>query len=143
MRLTTCSLRGLALSFAMAAALLSPLAVSAQSGLDASQAQAFMGDWVVDMDTDFGPFSMTLEVEDQGGKVAASIGAPDMGQGMQSVTDVSKDGESLIMTWEIDAQGQFMEVSMTLVPAGEQLATLFETAGGEFSAAGTATKAGS
>ena len=139
MRSTIFTRSGPALGLALAIALLSPYAASAQSELDASQAEGFMGEWVVDMDTDFGPFSMNLEIEDQAGKVAASVGSPDLG-GMQSVTDIEREGESLVMTWEVDAQGQFMEVIMTLVPAGENLATMFETAGGEFAAAGTATR---
>jgi len=126
----------------MAMALLSPLAVSAQSDLDASQAEAFMGDWVIDMDTDFGPFTMNLEVEDQGGKVAASIGSPDMG-GMQSVSDISSDGESLVMTWEMDAQGQFVEAMMSLEPGAEGYVATLDIAGGQFMAEGVAVKAGS
>jgi hypothetical protein len=124
----------------MAIALLSPLTASAQSQLDAAQAQPFMGEWVVNMDTDFGPFALNLSVTDQSGKVAASIGSPDLG-GSQAVTDITGNPAGLVLKWELDAQGQIMDVSLSLIPAGANLATIFQTADGQFSAAGTATKA--
>jgi hypothetical protein len=65
MRTTTLSSRKLAMVLGMAIALLSPLTASAQSQLDAAQAQPFMGEWVVNMDTDFGPFALNLSVTDQ------------------------------------------------------------------------------
>lgn len=141
MRRTTFRPHGLTVGAALMLALLSPLAASAQSQLDASQAQAFIGNWTIAMDTDFGPFSMDLEITEQGGKVAASIGSPEMGGPMQSVTDITREGEALVLSWEIDAQGQYMDVMMSLEPDGEDLATMFETAGGEFAATGVATKA--
>jgi hypothetical protein len=141
MRPTTSSSRSLTMGLAIAMALLSPLAASAQSDLDSSQASSFMGEWVIDIESDFGPFSMNLELVDQGGKVAVSVGSPDLG-GMQSVTDVSRDGESLVLVWEMDAQGQFVEATMTLEPEGEDVYAILEIADGQFIAEGVATKAG-
>jgi hypothetical protein len=142
MRPTNLSVRSLTMGLAMAVALLSPLATSAQSQLDVSQAQAFMGNWVIAIESDFGPFEMNLEITDQGGKVAASIGSPDLG-GMQSITDVSRDGEDLVMVWEMDAQGQFVPATMHLEPAGETLNAMLDVADGQFMADGVATKSGS
>lgn len=132
--------RTLAVGAATIMALLSPLTVSAQSDLDASEAQAFLGDWVVAMDSDFGSFTMDLEITDSSGKVAASIGSPDMGGPMEEVTDIIRTGEGLTMTWELDAQGQIVEAIMILSPDGDGLSTLLSIADGQFTAPGTATR---
>jgi hypothetical protein len=142
MRLINITARRLTMGLAMITALLSPLATSAQSQLDVGQAQAFMGNWVIAIESDFGPFTMNLELTDQGGKVAASIGSPELG-GMQSITDISRDGEGLVLAWEMDAQGQIVDATMTLDPNGENLDASFEAAGGQFMADGVGTRSGS
>ncbi|MGD2046520.1 MAG: hypothetical protein PVJ80_14345 [Gemmatimonadota bacterium] len=140
MRQTT---RGIGTGLAVLMAMLCPLAVSAQSDLDASEAQAFIGAWTVSMTSDFGDFTMDLEIQDEGGKVAASIGAPDMGGPMESVSDVSMNGEDLVLAWEMDAQGQFVPAMMTLTVDGAGLTTVLDIADGQFSAPGEATRSGS
>jgi hypothetical protein len=132
--------RRLAVCTAIALALLAPLSASAQSQLDVSQAQAFMGNWVVAMDTDFGPFSFNVDIVDQGGKVAVNVGSPEMG-GSQSVTNVTRNGEQLVMNWDLDAQGQVVDAMMTLEPNGANLDAEFDVAGGQFVAAGVGTRA--
>jgi hypothetical protein len=141
MRPITFEARNIAMGLAVMAALLSPATASAQSDLDVAEAQAFIGDWVVSIDSDFGPFALDLEIADISGKVGASVGSPDMGGPMQDVTDIVRTGEGLTLTWEVDAQGQLMEVLMILAPQGEGLSAMFTTAGGEFSASGVATRA--
>jgi hypothetical protein len=137
---------GKMLAIALGAALLgaatAPAHASAQSQLDAAQAQAFMGKWVVDMQTDFGPFTMDLDVADQGGKVAASMGSPEMG-GSQPVNDITKSQESLLLRFSTNAQGQMIDVEVALVPNGETLDVYFDVGGGQFSATGTAKRAAS
>ncbi|HUP53346.1 MAG TPA: hypothetical protein VM198_12770 [Longimicrobiales bacterium] len=129
---------GLVVATALCAAVL-PSHAAAQSELDVAEAQAFMGKWVISMQTDFGPFQMDLDLADQAGKVAASIGSPEMG-GTQPVTDITRSGESLMLEFEADAQGQVFDVSVALVPNGENLIVLFEVGTGEFSASGVATR---
>lgn len=138
MRQTT---RILGSSIVVAMAMLVPLAVSAQSDLDASEAQQFIGSWTVAMTSDFGDFTMDLEIQEEGGKVAASIGAPDMGGPMESVSDVTRNGEDLVLAWEMDAQGQLVPASLTLTPDGDGLTTMFSVADGQFMAPGEATRA--
>jgi hypothetical protein len=130
--------RLLAAAAAVALTLSSPAVSSAQSELDVSEAQAFLGAWVVSIDSDFGPFSMDLEIADQGGKVAANVGSPDLGT--QEVTNITRDGEQLVLAWDADAQGQVVDIMMSLQPDGEDLATTFEAAGGQFYAQGVATR---
>ena len=61
---------------------------------------------------------------------------------MQDVTDITRSGESLVLSYEVDAQGQYIPVSMTLEREGEDLKYLLETGGGEFSVSGIATRVG-
>ena len=132
---------GLAVATALCAAVL-PGHAAAQSKLDVAQAEAFLGKWVISMQTDFGPFHMDLDVADQEGKVAASIGSPEMG-GSQPVTDITRSGESLVLKFEADAQGQIIAVAVTLEPNGENLDVWFDVGTGEFSASGVGTRAAS
>jgi hypothetical protein len=141
MKRSRANLMGWAVLAALSAGML-PAGATAQSQLDASQAQAFMGKWLISMQTDFGPFQMDLDVADQGGKVAATIGSPEMG-GNQEVTEITRAGESLVLEFEANAQGQIFDVSVALVPNGENLVVLFEVGTGEFSASGLATRVAS
>jgi len=130
----------LALAAAVLAAM--PLHASAQSQLDASQASAFMGNWVLNMQTDMGPMSLSMSITEQGGKVAASVGSADLG-GEVSVTDITRDGDALVLRYDIDAQGMMVDVVMNLTPAGNDLTTYIEAAQGAFSTTATATRAAS
>ncbi len=134
--------RALVLAFALLGSLLAPGLASAQSQLDVAQARTFLGTWVLAMTSDMGNFSMNLDVTDQGGKVAATIGSPDIGM-EQNVTDISKTGESLVLAFEGNAQGQAFEAEVTLEPAGEGLTVYFDINQGAFAMTGTGTKAAS
>ena len=125
---------------ALVAALVAPHQAAAQSQLDVSQAQAFLGSWVISMDTDFGPMVINMTIDNRSGKVGASVGSPEMG-GMLEVTDITRAGENLVLKYDIDAQGQMIDVSMSLTPAGENLSTVIEAAGGQFMTTATATRA--
>jgi hypothetical protein len=83
---------------------------------------------------------MDLDVTDQGGKVAATMGSPEMG-GSQPVTDITRADESLVLRFSANAQGQMIDVSVALVPNGANLDVYFEVGTGEFSATGVATRA--
>ncbi len=130
-------------SFTIAAtllgALIAPGAASAQSQLDVAAARTFLGTWTLAMTSDMGSFAMNLEVTDMGGKVAATIGAPELGAPME-VTDITKDGESLVLAFAGNAQGQSFDAVMTLEPAGEEISVWFDINQGAFGMGGTGTK---
>jgi len=140
MKRVSAKIMGLALGVTLLGAGAVPAHVAGQSQLDVSEAQAFMGTWVVNMESDFGPFQMNLEVTDEGGKVAVSMGSPEMG-GSQPVTDVSRSEESLVLRFSADAQGQMIDIEVALVPNGEMLDVYFDVGQGQFYAEGTATRA--
>ncbi|MBM4182789.1 MAG: hypothetical protein FJ207_01035 [Gemmatimonadetes bacterium] len=133
--------RALTLTAALLGALVAPSVASAQSQLDVAQARNFLGSWVLAMTSDMGNFSMNLEVTDLGGKVAATLGSPDIGM-EQEITDITKSGESLVLAFAGEAQGQMFDAEVTLEPAGETLSIWFDINQGAFSMSGTGTKAG-
>jgi len=131
--------RALTLAAGLLATLLAPAMASAQSQLDVAQARNFLGTWALAMTSDMGNFVMNLDVTDQGGKVAAVIGSADIGM-EQPVTDITKSGESLVLAFEGNAQGQVFSAEVTLEPAGETLSVYFDINQGAFAMSGTGTK---
>jgi hypothetical protein len=140
MRITRIHARRLALCAALVAAVASP--ASAQSQLDASQARAFLGNWTLPLETDMGAMTMQLNIADQGGKVAATFGAPDMGV-VTDVTDITRAGEALNMNFFIDAQGQSIDIALAITPDGDGLSVNLAAMGGSFTTTARATRAAS
>lgn len=140
MKTTLFHVRRLAMAAALLGVVFSPRATFAQSMLDASEAQAFLGEWSVSLDTEYGVFAMDLTIEDQGGKVAATVGSPDMGT-TADVTDITRSDESLVLSYEMDAEGQLFSVSVTLALDGEDLKASFDF-GGQLYADGIAKRSG-
>lgn len=129
-----------ALALALMAALSMPARASAQSQLDTSQAQAYLGSWTLEFTSDMGPFTMTVDIRDMGGKVAATLNQPDMGM-QQEVTDITKAGESLVLSFAGDFQGQSFAAAITFeLPAGNESAVYFDVNDGQFGIPGTGTK---
>ena len=125
----------------LAAALAAPRAASAQSQLDTGEARAFIGAWVLQFTSDMGPFSMSVDIRDMGGKVAATLTQADMGM-QQEVTDIQKSGESLVLNFDGDFQGQAFTAALSFEPpAGNESAVWFDVNGGEFGMGGTGTRA--
>jgi hypothetical protein len=128
-------------TFALALALALPHAATAQSQLDTSQAQAFLGSWVVSMTSDMGAFTMNVDIRDAGGKVAASLSQADMGM-QQEITDISRAGESLVLEFAGDFQGQAFTAALSFEPpTGDESAVWFDVNDGQFGMGGTGTRA--
>ena len=73
----------------------SPVVTGQASSLDSSEASAFMGTWVLTMETPRGANEQTVVIRDEGGKVAATLGG---GRGGQiDISDIARDGESLVL----------------------------------------------
>jgi hypothetical protein len=140
MKTTTLYIRRFAVVAALLGAVFSPASASAQSMLDTSEATAFLGNWNIALEAEFGGFDVGLEIEDQGGKVSASVTSGE--GGTQSVTDITRSGENVVLSYEMDYQGQLLPVSVTLTPGpdGEGFTADFDF-GGQLSASGAATPA--
>ncbi len=140
MKTTLLHVRRLVVVAALLGVVVSPRAASAQSELDTSEAAAFIGSWTISMQGDFA-FEFPLELEDQGGKVAANVGGFDPSAGMTPVTDITLSGEGILLRYDIDAQGQIVPASLEITPSGDGFVALLEIADGAFTVDGTATKA--
>jgi len=115
-----------------------PLRVAAQSELDVSQAQEFMGHWLVTFEADQGSLLVELDLQDEGGKVAVEVTTIQLGT--QKVTDVTRSEDTLQLQWEADAQGQLIPVRVEITPQGEELAVLLDIGDGQFLADGVGAR---
>ena len=113
-----------------------PTVTGQASMLDASEASAFMGTWVVSMESPRGgTFDQTLTVRDEGGKVATRL---EGGRGgANDITDITKDGENLVLTFEREGRAGVIDVVLTLTLDGEMLNVTQVFGGGQFSMNGT------
>lgn len=123
---------------ALALAMALPISASAQSSLDSSEAQSYLGTWAISFESPQGEFVMDLALTDASGKVAATI-TNDM-MGTQDIDDISLSGENLVLRYEIDAQGQIAPVALTLVPAGDGVNATMDFADGMFVMDGAGAK---
>ena len=117
-----------------------PATAGQASTLDASEASAFMGTWVISMESPRGggTFDQNVTIRDEGGMVAARI---EGGRGgAVDVTDIAKDGDSLVLSFERSGRRGVIDVVMTLMLDGDMIHATQELAGGQFSISGTGKK---
>ena len=108
------------------------------SSVDASEASAFMGTWVLTMETPRGTNEQTVAVRDEGGKVAARL---EGGRGGAiDITDVAKDGDSLVLSFGRNFQGNDIDVVLTLSLDGDTMHATQDINDGMFSMTGSGKK---
>jgi hypothetical protein len=122
--------------------LLAALAVRAEaqqaSSLATSEAKGFIGDWVLAMEGPQGPIEQSLAIKDMDGKIAASLGG---GRGGAiDITDIRKSGDSLVLGFERNVQGQTAPFLLTLTLKGDTLTVTQDIADGMFVMNGTGKK---
>ena len=115
-----------------------PAVAGQASALDSSEASAFMGAWVVSIEGRGGMQEQNVTIRDEGGKVAARI---ERGRGGAiDVTDITRDGDDLVLSLERSGRRGVIDVVMTLTLDGEMLNVTRSLAGGQFSQTGTGKK---
>jgi hypothetical protein len=114
--------------------------VSSAQTLAVADAAAFMGGWTLGLDTPQGAMSMDLQIKDEAGKVAGSISAEPMMPGVTKITDITKDGNKLVLKYMLDFQGMSIPTVIALVPDGDKWKASFDFADGQFQVDGTAVK---
>src|SRR6187455_94292 len=67
-------------------------------------AKPFMGGWAIGLETPQGNMVMNLTIKDAEGKVAANVSNEMMGEA--AISDVTKAGETLVLKYTMDIQGQ-------------------------------------
>ena len=128
------SLLAVATAFVLA---LGAASLSAQT-LSTSDAAKFIGAWTLGLDTPQGALSMNLTLKDAAGKVAGTISSDMLGE--SAISQISKDGDKLVLQYEFDYQGQAVPTVITIAPQGDKWTANFDFAGGQFTADGTAVK---
>lgn len=115
-----------------------PAGVSAQaSQLDVAQAQEFLGNWNLTLQSEMGPLPMTLNITDASGKVAVQFGSE---QGTQNVENVTRSGDALVLVFVADGQGQAVDVTVNVVREAENIRANISAMSGAFVASGVGTK---
>ena len=108
--------------------------------LAVADAAAFMGGWTLGLDTPQGALSMELTIKDAAGMVAGSITAEPMIPGSTAITDITKDGNKLVLKYMLEVQGMSIPTVITLIPDGDKWKANFDFASGQFQVDGTAVK---
>lgn len=104
-----------------------------------ADAAPFMGDWTLSVESPMGPSAMALSVKTDAGKVVASLSS-DM-QPLTNITDVTKTGPSLLLSYSFDYEGNAVPVVVTLTPKADKLDAHLSFAAGAFEMSGTGAKA--
>ena len=101
-------------------------------------AASFIGDWTLSAQGDQGPAQFGLSLKVEAGRVVGSIS---MGQqGSQPITDITLDGKTLVLKYNVDYQGMPIDTVVSLTPGGDKVALQVAFAGGAYSMSGTAEK---
>ena len=119
-----------------------PSLAGAQSALAVADAAAFIGTWTLTVDSPQGPFEQTLEVKDASGKVSAQLTSA-LAPGPTEITDIAKDGDSLVLKFNGDFQGNAFAAKITMVPDGSdktKAKVTFDVMDGQFVMDGTGVK---
>lgn len=111
----------------------------AQASLATADASKYLGAWTLGLDTPQGSMAMNLTLKDAAGKVNGSL-TSDISPDPVAITDIKKDGDKLILTYNLDFQGQSIPAIITLTPQGDKWTANFDFAGGQFNVDGTAIK---
>ena len=109
-----------------------------------AQAAPFIGNWVVTVAMGANQSTSLVSVKNEGGKVTASV-QPE-GQGAVANTQVSMAGNSLVVRYMLDFQGQPISSALTLTPgtsgagAGDVMRATMAVMDGQYEMAGMAAK---
>jgi autotransporter translocation and assembly factor TamB len=137
---STALIAGLFTASGVAAA---PAARAAQSAapLTAADAAPFIGDWSLDLQ---GPdrsatLDLTVKLEKETEKVTGEISGGTMA--LQAITDITKAGQSLVLSYSFNYEGTPVDAVVRLTPAPEgKMKAQIDFAGGAYTMSGTATK---
>ena len=123
----------LAVALALSANLL------ASQTLTVADLGSFAGEWTLTIDSPQGPFEQSLAFKDDGGKAIAEL-HNDM-LGTATITDISKDGDNVVLKYAGNYQGNAFDAAVTLTPDGtDKLKVTFDVNAGQFTMSGTGAK---
>ncbi len=112
-----------------------PAMAGQASMLDSSEASAFMGTWVIAMESPRGTREQTVAIRDESGKVAARLQG---GRGGAiDITNIARDGDNLVLTFDRSFQGNSIDIVLTLTVDGDMINATQDVGGGQFSSSGS------
>ncbi len=117
-----------------------PAAAGQASMLDAPEATAFMGTWIIAMENPRGGGTrdQTVVIRDEGGKTAAKI---EGGRGgAVDVTKIVKDGDSLVLSFERSGRGRTIPIVLTLTVDGKMINATQNIGDGRLTVSGSGKK---
>ena len=115
-------------------------AVAAAQALTAADAGAFMGTWVLTLDSPQGPFEQNVVLKEEGGKVVAEI-TSQMQPDVQKVTDITQGRRRSRDEVRRQLPGQPVRRGDHMTPDGTDKAKVtFDVNGGQFTMSGTGTQ---
>jgi hypothetical protein len=100
-------------------------------------AAAFLGEWTVTANGQYGPLSMGVTLKVAEGKVVGELTAQ---TGKHTLADISKVGNALYFGYVFDYQGMPIDTGVTLTPKDKTVEAYIAMAGGAAEFTGTATK---
>ena len=113
--------------------------IFASQTLTVADLGSFAGEWTLTLDSPQGPFEQSLIFKDEGGKAIAELHNDMMGT--TKVTDLSKDGQNVVLKYAGNFQGNAFDAAITLTPDGtDKLKVTFDVNSGQFSMSGTGVK---
>ena len=114
-------------------------ATAQPSTLNASETRAFIGAWVISMESRRGGTrDQTVTILDEDGQLAARIEGG-RGGGI-AVTDITTNGDGLVLSFERNGRRGTIDVVMTLTLDGDMIKATQEFGGGRRSVSGTGKK---
>ena len=113
-------------------------APAAPAPLSPADATPLLGAWTIAAEGQQGPLAIDLVLKMEAGKVVGEITVPALEK--TPVTDITKAGTAVILRYVFDYQGNGIPAKVTLTPAGETMAVVFEFADGAFTMNGTASR---
>lgn len=117
-----------------------PATVAAQdSPVRAADARAFLGEWAIAVDAQGQAVVIELDITEENGNVAAEVNDP-MGGGSVRINRISKAGDNLVLSYDVDAQGQAFPIRVTLTPEADALNAAIDVAAGMFTTTAKATR---
>lgn len=115
-------------------------AVTTAQALAPADAGAFMGTWVLTLDSPQGPMEQNIVVKEEGGKVVAELSSQIQPETLK-VTDITKTGADLVMKFAGNFQGNAFDAAITMTPDGaDKCKASFDVNGGQFTMSGTGVK---
>lgn len=115
-------------------------AVATAQALAPADAGAFMGTWVLTLDSPQGPMEQNVVVKEEGGKVVAELSSQIQPETLK-VTDITKTGADLVMKFAGNFQGNAFDAAITMTPDGaDKCKAAFDVNGGQFTMSGTGVK---